>query len=296
MAELSNEQYLENKPAKKKFTIIIPVYNEEQSVKETIAKCHQIMTGINEEYEIIAVNDGSKDKSYSILKEIDNIILIDNPYNLGYGASIKKGIKQAKGEWIIITDADGTYPIDKIPELLEHIPRYDMVVGNRQTDNDYLGRRPAKWLLKKLASFLVGRNIPDLNSGLRVFRADIAQEFMHLFPSGFSLTSTITLACLSSDYTVKYIDIPYFSRVGHSSIKPTHFFSFLNLIIKMFLYFKPLRMLSPVAVAVLVVGVLRTMRDISNQGYIGSLAIIFIMTSFFIFLMAFITEAVVRSK
>ncbi len=221
---------------------------------------------------------------------------MQNAYNLGYGASLKKGLKTARGEWIIITDADGTYPIDKIPELIKHTPKYDMVVGSRQTDNDYFGRRPAKYILKKIAGFVVGRNIPDLNSGLRVFRRDVAMEFYSLYPSGFSFTSTITLACMSSDYTVKYVDIPYYKRVGSSGIKPFHFFAFINLIIKMFLYFKPLRMLSPIAGITLIIGIARTFRDVSAQGYIGSLAIMITFTAFFLFVVAFVTEVIIISK
>lgn len=279
-----------------KYSIIIPVFNEERSIVKTIEECRRVMGKINQPFELIVINDGSQDKSGEILKQSDNISVITNPYNLGYGASLKKGLKVAQGEWIIITDADGTYPIDMIPKLLEYTREYDMVVGNRQTDNDFLGRRPAKWVLKKLASFLAGHKIPDLNSGLRVFRREVAMDFFHLYPSRFSFTSTITLAFFTNDYTVKYLDIPYYKRVGNSSIRPFHFFEFFNLIIKIFLYFKPLRMLSPVAAGILIVGILRTLRDISGLGYIGSLSIIFLMTAFFIFILAFITEAVIKTK
>ena len=220
---------------KVKFSVLIPIYNEEKCIEDTIKKCHAAMAASGCAYEIIAINDGSGDRSGEILSGIGNIKLLENAYNLGYGASLKKGLKAAKGEWIIITDADGTYPIDKIPELVSQTAKYDMVVGNRQTDNDYFGRRPAKWMLKKIAGFVAGREIPDLNSGLRVFRRDMAMEFYSLYPSGFSFTSTITLAALSSDYTVKYVDIPYYKRVGQSGIRPVHFFAFINLIIKMFL-------------------------------------------------------------
>jgi glycosyltransferase involved in cell wall biosynthesis len=281
---------------KVKFSILIPIFNEEKCIEETIKKCHEVMRGTDFSYEIIAIDDGSSDRSGEVLSQIIDIVFLENAYNLGYGASLKKGLRHAKGEWIIITDADGTYPIDKIPELIKHTPRYDMVVGSRQTDNDHFGRRPAKWILKKIASFVVGRNIPDLNSGMRVFRKDVAMEFYSLYPSGFSLTSTITLACMSSDYTVKYVDIPYYKRVGSSSINPFHFFAFINLIIKMFLYFKPLRMLSPIAGAILLIGIARIFRDINIQGYIGNLSIILTFTAFFLFVLAFITEVVIISK
>ena len=187
--------------------------------KETFQK-------INEAFEIIVVNDGSTDNSGEILKEIADIHLINNPYNLGYGASLKKGIKQARGEWAIIVDADGTYSIDRLEELLALTGNYDMVVANRRHDKDHLGRWPAKWILKKIAGFVIGKKIPDLNSGFRVFRRDLALEFISLYPSGFSFTTTITLAFYSRDYTIVYVDLPYYKRVGKSSIKPKHFFQF----------------------------------------------------------------------
>ena len=171
-----------------------------------------------------------------------------------------------------------------------------MVVGARKTDGDHFGRRPAKWILKKIAGFLSGHHIPDLNSGLRVFRRSIAMEFFHLFPSGFSFTSTITLACFANDYTVKYVNIPYFQRTGQSGIKPRHFFDFIALIIKIFVYFKPLKMLSPIFFLFLSLGVLRGIRDILVEGAIGSLALILIISSIQIFVLALITEVIIKSN
>lgn len=279
-----------------KYSVIIPVYNEEKVVVKTILECHKEMMSIGKPYEIIAVNDASTDKTGDIIKHVKKITIINNPYNLGYGASIKKGLRKAKGDWIIITDADGTYPIDHIHNLVKHIGDFDMVVGNRQHNKDHLGRKPAKWILKKMASFLAGRNIPDLNSGLRIFRKDIAMEFYHLFPSGFSLTSTITLACFANDYTVKYIDIPYYKRTGNSSIRPAHFFEFISLILKIFIYFKPIKMLSPLAFSLFFLGGLRFFRDILVTDHIGSLTIILIMFSFFVFFLALITEVLIRKR
>jgi len=162
-----------------KYSVVIPVYNEERAVTETLDRIKKVMKPYNSE--IIAVNDGSRDKSGEILKKTKGIKVIHHPYNLGYGTSLKDGIKQAKGEYIIITDSDGTYPIEDIPKLIKLSKHFDMVVGSRTGKHvhDVALRKPAKWILKKFAKFLTGRNIPDINSGLRIFRKDMAMEFFH---------------------------------------------------------------------------------------------------------------------
>jgi len=167
-------------------------------------------------------------------------------------------------------------------------------VGKRRTDIDHFGRRPAKWILKKIASFVAGHQIPDLNSGMRIFRKSIALEFFHLFPSGFSFTSTITLACFANNYTVKYTDINYFKRKGKSGIKPRHFFDFIALIFKLFTYFKPLKALSPFIVITLILGILKLIKDIVVEGQIGTLAALLIIFSFQLFFMAIISEVIIK--
>lgn len=225
-------------------TIVVPVYNEEQSISSTLKQIKGVMDDTRTEYEIIAVNDGSSDISKGILEKEDGIKLINNAYNLGYGASLKKGIKAASNPWILIIDADGTYPVKDIPLLLNYMGTYDMVVGSRTGENVYVPfmRKPAKLILTKLAEFLTGKKIPDLNSGMRLFKKDIAMEFFHLFPEGFSFTTTITLACLTKGYTVKFVPINYLRRKGKSAIHPiTDFINFIKIIFKIVLYFEPLK-------------------------------------------------------
>jgi len=116
-------------------SVVVPVFNEERAVASTIKHLKEVMDKSGYDYEVIAVNDGSKDRSQEILNKINGIKVINHPYNLGYSASLKDGIKHAKGNYILITDADGTYPIKEIPNLLEHIDKYDMVVGERRKEN-----------------------------------------------------------------------------------------------------------------------------------------------------------------
>jgi len=241
-------------------SVVIPVYNEENAVEETIKKVQFFMNQARVPYEIIAVNDGSKDFSREILEKIPGIKLINHPYNLGYGASLKTGIKESKGDYILITDADGTYPIEDIPRLLKYISKYDMVVGARtgKDVNIPLLRRPAKFMLSTIANFVSKRHIPDLNSGFRIFKKELALRFFHLFPSNFSFTTTITLAALTNDYTVKYLKINYKKRKGKSSIKPIQdFINFASLIFRISVYFNPLKIFVPLSSVFLFLGLAR---------------------------------------
>lgn len=271
-------------------SVIIPVYNEEKAIQEVFSQLHALLDTLAISYEIIAVNDCSSDGSLDILKKIQPIVLLHNPYNLGYGASLKRGLRQAKGNWVLIIDSDGSYPIENIPDLLQYANDYDMVVGNRNQGADVLGRAPAKWILKKLAGFLTGHKIPDLNSGMRIFRKDLAMEFFGLYPSRFSFTTTITLAFFDHDYTVKYVSIPYHKRVGKSSIRPWHFFDFLGLIFKLILYFRPLKMLIIPILLIFAIGFTKGILDIHGTGKIGNFELVLVLSSFQIFVMALILE------
>jgi glycosyltransferase involved in cell wall biosynthesis len=249
-------------------SIVIPAYNEEESVEAGVHAVLDVMNNSGLEYELIVVDDGSTDRTTEILEAMDDIVLIPVPENRGYGASLTTGIHKAKYDLIAITDADGTYPAEKIPELVEACKRYDMVVGARVGDNVHIQtlRKPAKWFLGKISSYLAGRRIPDLNSGLRVMRKDLIQRFEHLLPSGFSFTTTITLASLCSSSLVKYVPIDYHPRIGDSKIRATHALDFLILIIRTIVYFNPLKVFIPLGGAFFVLGFTKFVYDV----YIGN--------------------------
>jgi len=247
---------IDKKSIKQQISIVIPAYNEEQRIDVVLNNLLTNTVLQNMEYEVIVVDDGSKDKTAKITKR-HNVRLIQHEQNKGYGAALKTGIRFAKYNIIAIADADGTYPIDKIPELVNFMHEYDMVVGARKYIELPLITRPAKWILNKYANYLVKYDIPDLNSGLRVFKKDVYQKFSGLLPNGFSFTTTITLALLSNDYRVKYISIDYFKRAGKSKIKPIRdTINFFSLITRTSLYFNPLRVFMPIALLLLTVGII----------------------------------------
>jgi len=204
----------------KSYSIIIPAYNEAQSIGEVLEAIRALK--LDRVCEIIVVNDASTDETAEKVATFPSVSLITNVQNSGYGYSLKQGIKSARYEHIIITDADGTYPIAFIPKLITEYERgFDMVVGARQGEY-YHGtslKRIARFFFRQLSEFTTGRKIPDINSGFRIFRKNLAIDFFHTLSSGFSFTTTITLAFMLNAYSVMYFPIPYHERVGSSKVR-----------------------------------------------------------------------------
>ena len=240
-------------------SVVIPAYNEEKGISEVLTDIKTILDDTHLHYEIIIVDDGSSDKTVEIVQKQDFARLIQHPVNRGYGAALKTGIKSSSGEWILITDADGTYPNEYIPKLLKYSDEYDMVVGARTGDNVSipLYRKPAKLFLTKLANYLVEIKIPDLNSGMRLFRKEDSMKYFHILPSGFSFTTTITLSYLSDGFLVKYVPIDYHERQGSSKIKPFRDgMNFILLILKAITYFNPMKVFLPISFIMLLAAAL----------------------------------------
>lgn len=231
-------------------TIIIPAYNEREGISQVIESLQSLKKRHGNRWEIIMVDDGSTDGTSEMIRNTPDVVLIQHPFNRGYGAALKSGIRHARYNTLVISDADGTYPIQDIPRLLTPLLKSDMVVGARGNNDANIPfvRRPAKWILNKLANYLTGMKIPDLNSGLRAMKKDVVMKFVHLLPDGFSFTTTITLAMLTNDYTVEFIPIEYHMRSGQSKIRPFRdTLNFLQLIIRTVLYFDPLKIFLPIS-------------------------------------------------
>ena len=247
-------------------SIVIPAYNEAAHVAEQIRAVRQVMEQTGWEFEILVVDDGSADNTARRAAET-GVRVLRHRRNRGYGASLKTGIAAARYDWILITDADGTYPTSAIPKLLAAAAVNDMVVGARvgKSVKIPLVRRPAKWVLGKLASYLAGRKLPDLNSGLRLMRRDLIERYQHLLPSGFSFTTTITLASTCNDHSVEYIPIDYHARLGESKIRSRHAYDFLLLILRTIVFFNPLKVFLPAGAVLFVTGMAKFIYDLFKE-------------------------------
>lgn len=234
-------------------TVIIPCFNEEGMIAATVRQVSRVWVDTGRAFEIIVVDDGSTDATDEALAACEDqagFRTIRNTRNRGYGYSIKRAVGEARHETIVITDADGTYPNERMVELVELIGDCDMVVGARTTARAEIPwvRRPAKWALTQLASYLAGTPIPDINSGLRVMKRSLIRRFLHFLPDGFSFTTTISLALLTHGYDVRYVPIDYAQRVGKSSIRPIQdTANFAGLIVRTVMYFQPLKVFGPLS-------------------------------------------------
>ncbi|MBX7042404.1 MAG: glycosyltransferase family 2 protein [Ignavibacteria bacterium] len=204
------------------FTVVIPAYNEGSVIAVTVFEVQRMLdnSGIRDA-EIIVVDDGSTDKTAEMSLK-SGAVTITHPHNIGYGRSLKDGIRAAKHDTIVITDADGTYPIDRIPALVEEYRKgFNMVVGARQGENydESFRKKSLRLVLKKLVEFTAGRKIPDINSGLRVFSKNEVIPYFSKLCDTFSFTTSLTLAYMMNGMFVKYIPIEYHKREGKTKVR-----------------------------------------------------------------------------
>ncbi|MDH3733035.1 MAG: glycosyltransferase family 2 protein [Gemmatimonadota bacterium] len=247
-------------------SVIIPALDEAAHVAAEIEGVAGQLAGLDWSYEILVVDDGSSDDTAERAAAAGARVL-RHRQNRGYGASLKTGIANARFDWILITDADGTYPAEEIPRILAASEANAMVVGAR-TGADVsvpLSRRPAKWFLRKLAGYLAGQRLPDLNSGLRLMRRDLVERYEHLLPSGFSFTTTITLAAACNGHDVEYVSINYRKRLGESKIRPRHAFDFTLLILRTIVFFNPLKVFIPAGGVLALAGLAKFGYDLTQN-------------------------------
>jgi glycosyltransferase involved in cell wall biosynthesis len=284
-----------------KVSVLVPVYNEENAILRTIAGIRKTLEdSVFTPFELIVINDGSTDNTAAKLRSTD-VHVITHSSNRGYGSSLKSGLRAAKGEIVVITDADGTYPLERIPDLLKNMVHNDMVVGARtETDAETsLFRRFPKLILRRFASYVVGTPIPDLNSGFRAFRKDAVMKYFRIIPSGFSFTSTITMAMLSDGYQVQFVPIDYFRRLGRSKIRPIKdTISFFSLIMRICLYFSPLRVFVPMSGFFLILALLKMIFDFIHKplGHfiISQSVLFFTLVSIQIFVLGLVADLIIR--
>ncbi len=261
-------------------SIVLPAFNEEEALPKVIDDIRQAMLRVSYEYEILVVDDHSKDRTSEIAKS-KNVRLIRRPFTGGSGASRRTGIIGAEGEIIVMLDADGSYESSDIPKMIELFPEFDQVNGARTSEQGTLKllRTPAKWFLRKLACYLTGVHIPDLNTGLKAFKKSIMMHYLWVLPDGFSCVTTMTLAFLTNGYAVKYIPTQYHKRIGTSKFHPVKdSLNYLSTIVRMVMYFKPLRIFMPAAVGLFIFGVIKSILSLAYTSTLQESDIIIFMT------------------
>jgi glycosyltransferase involved in cell wall biosynthesis len=231
----------------------VPCFDEEEGIVATVRSLDAALrSGWPGEWEVVVVDDGSRDASARLIADLaatlSSVRVLRHQRNRGYGAALKTGLRHGEADLVAIVDADGTYPVERVGELLDLVVEADMVVAARAPDDVHYprARRLPKAFLRAWVSWLAAERIPDINSGFRVFRRAVALRFLGVLPDGFSFTTTLTLAMLRSGYRVSWLDIASAPRRGRSKIRPLRdTLRFLHLVLRTGTYFAPLRMLGP---------------------------------------------------
>jgi glycosyltransferase involved in cell wall biosynthesis len=277
----------------KDISIVIPAYNEELQIQPVIQELQELFQQHNMTAEIVVVDDGSSDATARQAKSAGARV-IQHRSNRGYGAALKTGILAARNDVIGIIDADRTYPVKYLPEMFKELEQADMVVGARIGQNVHipLVRRPAKWVLKRLANYVANARILDLNSGLRVFRRDVVMQYFPILPDQFSFTTTITLAMHSDKYAVTYIPIDYRKRHGRSKIVPWDAGSFAILILRTAMLYRPLRVFLPLALLCLAYGLIKMIIDLTHDPNISASALLAFVSALLIILIGMLGDAI----
>jgi glycosyltransferase involved in cell wall biosynthesis len=277
----------------KTISVVIPAFREEKSIAGVLGRLQEIEI-IDE---IIVVDDGSDDKTAEAARAANpQVRVLQHPYNIGNGAAIKTGIRAATGDIIVLMDADGQHPPRVIPEMLEYIERYDMIVGARAVETQATwGRRIANEVFNTYASYIVGKPVPDLTSGFRVLRASIAKNFTYLLPNGFSYPTTLTISFFRAGYAVKYHPFSAEKRHGEteSKVRPLKDgMRFLLTLTRLAVLFVPLKIFLPVSIVLMASGfgyvIFRLVSASRFSGFGGLIGTIGV----FIFMLGLISEQI----
>ena len=278
----------------KKVSVIIPVFNEEQSIGEVV---QSVLSALGQDTQVVVVDDGSTDGSAAAAGEAGALV-IQHPYNMGNGAAVKTGIRNSLGEVLVMMDADGQHQPEEIMELLKDIPRYDMVVGARgKRSQANLQRSLANRIYNALASYVSSFRVIDLTSGFRAVKAECAERCLHLLPNGFSYPATITLALLKLGRSVKYVPIEAKARGGKSKIKPARDgIRFFLIIIKITTLFSPLRIFLPVSITFFLLGLGYYIYTFLMYHRFTNMSVLLFITSVIIFMLGLVAEQVAQLR
>ena len=275
-------------------TVIIPAYQEAENIRSIIDTIRQLYPA----FEVIVVDDGSSDKTAENAQSAGAIVY-QHPYNIGNGAAVKTGIRNATGEVLVFIDGDGQHSPEDIAKLLEHIPEYDMVVGARSfNDQATLGRAFGNKIYNWLASYVAKFRIRDLTSGFRAIRADVAKSFIYLLPNTYSYPTTITLGVLRDGLSVRYVPITVKPRAkGSSNIRlfrdGVRFFMIMTRICTLY---SPMRVFLPVCFFMFLGGVVNYLFTYFTRGRFTNMSALLIIGAIIIFMMSLVSEQICQMR
>jgi glycosyltransferase involved in cell wall biosynthesis len=287
-------------PAPLDVTVVLPAYNEAGHVGAEVERITRALKDSRYTFEILVVDDGSTDGTGDVVEGLPFVRLLRFPTNRGSGTARRIGTGEARGRWVVWTDADLTYPNERIPELVDRLRdgTAHQVVGARTSEAGTIKplRVPAKWAIRRLAEFLTSSTIPDLNSGLRAFDAAEARPYLGLLPSGFSCVTTITLAFLANGLIVEYVPIEYRARAGRSHFHPIRdAYRYILQVVRMVTFFEPLRVFAPVALTCLALGAAKVVFDLVVHPFrLATNTLLLLLTGLILFSLGLLADLIVR--
>ncbi|MFO7761137.1 MAG: glycosyltransferase family 2 protein [Thermodesulfobacteriota bacterium] len=276
-----------------KVSVVIPALNEGQVIGSTVARIRSLYP----DYEIVVVDDGSTDNTVRAAEE-NGARVVSHPYNIGNGAAVKTGIRNASGDLLVLMDGDGQHDPADIPRLLAEAKKYDLVIGARKGESQAtVWRRMANWCYNKLASYVANFKIPDLTSGFRVFHRRIVLKYLALFPNTFSYPTTSTLAYLRSGQTVGFVPIQARKRVGKSKIKLIRDgYRFLLIIIRIATLFSPLKIFLPVSLFFFLTGLGYYGYTFFTRHSFTNMSGLLLSVGVMVFLLGMVSEQITQSR
>lgn len=298
---------LPEEPGAPHVTVVLPCYNEQDHVLLELERISAALEASGYSYELLVIDDKSTDATLRLLREAQarypKMRLMPFRRNGGSGTARRIGTQEARGTIVVWTDADMTYPNERIPEFVRYLddnPDVDQVVGARTSEEGThkWARVPAKWLIRTIASRLSGTKIPDLNSGLRAFRREVSLPYLRLLPPGFSCVTTITLAFLSNQHPVDYLPIDYSKRSGTSKFHPLRDARrYILQVLRMIMYFDPLKVLMPLALWIMGLGLVKLVVDVVRYSFrVTGSTVLALLIGFQIAALALIGDLVARSR
>jgi len=277
-----------------KVSIIIPAFNE----SPTIGNIVEEIKNLYPDFEVLVVDDNSTDNTAEVARDAGAVVHT-HPYNIGNGASIKTGIRNATGNILVFMDGDGQHDPKDIGKLIDHFPKYDMVVGARQKGQQTsVGRALANRIYNWLARYVAKFPIQDLTSGFRAIKSDIARNNLYLLPNSYSYPTTLTLSVIRSGRTVIYIPINAQKRKkGESKIKVfKDGVRFILIIVKICTLYSPLRVFLPVSLFVFFLGLSYYIYTYLTMSRFSNMSLLLFTNSVVIFMIGLVSEQICQMR